>query len=257
MGHSSSASHTGFSGFLFHFGRYILLLKKIFHKPDKWRIFYENMLDEMLSMTAGSMLIVVVISTFIGAVTTLQTAYQITSGFIADSVIGSVVSASTLLELSPTILSFILAGRIGSNIASQIGTMRVTEQIDAIEVMGINSASFLALPRILAGFISFPILITISAYLCTGGGLVAGHASGEVAASEFIEGMQLYFDPMFINVMYVKAVIFSFLITTISAYQGYYVSGGALQVGEAATRAVVYSCLTMVVADYLVAQILL
>lgn len=221
------------------------------------RLYYEQFMIEAVSMVVGSMFIVVIISTFIGAVTTLQTAYQLTTPLIEDSVIGSVVSASTLLELSPTVLSFILAGRIGSNIASQIGTMRVTEQIDALEVMGINSRGYLLVPRVAAGLVSFPLLITISAFLSTMGGLLAGSISGEVTKAEYILGMQLYYDPLYVNIMYIKAIIFGILITTISAYQGYYVRGGALEVGKAATRAVVFSCLAMVVADYLVAQLLL
>lgn len=243
--------------FLFHIGRYVLLLAGMFKRPEKLKLYYQQTMIEAVSMVVGSMFIVVIISTFIGAVTTLQTAYQLTTPFIADSVIGSVVSASTLLELSPTVLSFILAGRIGSNIASQIGTMRVTEQIDALEVMGINSKGYLLMPRLVAGFFSFPLLITISAFLSTMGGLMAGDISGEVSAIEYIQGMEEYYDPLYITIMYVKAIIFGILIVSISAYQGYYVRGGALEVGRAATRAVVYSCLTMVVADYFVAQLLL
>ncbi|MFK7972219.1 MAG: MlaE family ABC transporter permease [Bacteroidia bacterium] len=245
------------SSLLFHIGRYVMLIGGIFKRPEKLRIYYEQTMIEAVSMVVGSMFIVVIISTFIGAVTTLQTAYQLTTPLIADSVIGSVVSASTLLELSPTVLSFILAGRIGSNIASQIGTMRVTEQIDALEVMGINSKGYLLIPRLVAGLFSFPILITISAFLSTMGGLLAGDISGEVTAIEYLQGMEEYYDPLYINIMYVKAIIFGILIVTISAYQGYFVRGGALEVGKSATRAVVYSCLTMVVADYFVAQLLL
>lgn len=241
----------------FHVGRYVMLIGGIFKRPEKLKMYYEQTMIEAVSMVVGSMFIVVIISTFIGAVMTLQTAYQLTTPLIADSVIGSVVSASTLLELSPTVLSFVLAGRIGSNIASQIGTMRVTEQIDALEVMGINSKGFLITPRLIAGLFSFPLLITISAFLSTLGGLLAGDISGEVTRIEYLQGMEEYFDPLYITIMYVKAVIFGILIVTISAYQGYYVRGGALEVGRAATRAVVYSCLTMVVADYFVAQLLL
>ena len=135
--------------------------------------------------------------------------------------------------------------------------MRVTEQIDAIEVMGINSSGYLIIPRIVAGLISFPILVTISAFLSILGGLVAGTLTGEVTAVEFAQGVQEDYDPIYTAILYVKALVFGFLITTISAYQGYYVRGGALEVGRAATRAVVYSCLAMVVADYFVAQIFL
>jgi len=208
-------------------------------------------------MVGGSMTIVVIISTFIGAVTTLQTAYQLTSGVFPDSVIGSVVSASTLLELSPTVMTFILAGRIGSKIASEIGAMRVSEQIDAIEVMGINPLGYLVLPKILGGIMSLPILVTISAFLSHLGGMFVGEVSGEVTAVEFTQGIQEYFDSFQVVVMYVKAIFFGFLITAVSAYQGFYTSGGSLDVGASSTKAVVFSCLSMVFADYLIAELLL
>jgi len=214
-------------------------------------------MQEITAMTGGSMFIVVVISTFVGGVTTLQTAYQLTTGLIPPSVIGSVVAASTLLELAPTVVTFILAGQIGSRIASQIGTMRVTEQIDAIEVMGINSSTYLILPKIIGGLVSLPILVTVAAFLCILGGMLAGDLTGEVTATEYTLGIQTYYDPLQVTVMYIKALTFGFLITTISAYQGYYTRGGALEVGQSSTLAVVYSCLAMVLADYFIAQILL
>lgn len=242
---------------IFHIGRYFMLLRDIFRSPERFRVYYELTLREIVSMAGGSLFIVVIISVFIGAVSTLQTAYQLTSGLFPDSVIGAVVAATTLLELSPTVLSFILAGRIGSNIASQIGTMRVTEQIDALEVMGINSVAYLLLPRIIAGVISFPMLITLSAFLCIMGGMLAGDMTGEVTAFEYSLGVRTYYDPFQVTVMYVKAITFGFIITSIAAYQGYYTRGGALEVGESATRAVVFGCLTMVFADYVIAGLML
>lgn len=208
-------------------------------------------------MVIGSLSILVVISLFIGGVTTLQTAYQLTTPLIAKSIIGSIVSVTTLLELAPTILNFILAGRIGSKIASEIGTMRVTEQIDALEVMGVNSKAYLIFPKIIAGILSFPILTTISAFLTHMGGIMAGELAGAVTASDFTEGLQEFYEPYQVAVMYVKAFTFGFLIITVSAYQGYFTKGGALEVGASSTRAVVFSCLSMVVADYLIAQIML
>ncbi len=242
---------------LHHIGRYVLLMGGIFKSPEKLRIYYHLTLAEAISMTAGSVFIVVIISTFIGAVSTLQTAYQLETGLLPTSIIGSVVAATTLLELSPTVLSFILAGRIGSNIASQIGTMRVTEQIDAIEVMGINSKGYLIIPRITAGLISFPILVTISAFLSILGGMIAGHTTGEVTATDFLQGIKEYYDPLQVVVMYVKAVTFGFLISSVAAYQGFFTRGGALEVGESSTRAVVYGCLSMVIADYFIAYLIL
>jgi len=234
-----------------------MMVGGMFRTLEKPGVYYRIALSEATSMIGGSMTIVVIISTFIGAVTTLQTAYQLTSGVFPDSVIGSVVSASTLLELSPTVMTFILAGRIGSKIASEIGAMRVSEQIDAIEVMGINPIGYLVLPRILGGLVSLPILVTVSAFLSHGGGMLAGELSGEVTAVEFTQGIQEYFDPFQVTVMYVKAVIFGFIITAVSAYQGFYTKGGSLDVGVSSTKAVVFSCLSMVFADYLIAELLL
>ena len=234
-----------------------MLLRSMFKTMEKAKVYYTLALYETVSMITGSMAIVVIISVFVGGVTTLQTSYQLVSDLVPRSVIGTIVSASTLLELSPTVMTFILAGRIGSKIASEIGTMRVTEQIDAIEVMGINASAYLILPKIIGGLLAFPVLVSVSAFLAHLGGLLVGDFSGQVLASEFTLGIQTYYEPFQVVVMYVKAFTFGFLITTVSAYQGYFTQGGALEVGASSTRAVVFSCLTMVVADYLIAQIML
>lgn len=241
----------------FHLGRYFMLMFSLFRTPEKFSVYYRLTLAEAVSMTGGSMFIVVIISTFIGGVTTLQTAYQLVSPWIQRSTIGAVVSASTFLELAPTVLTFILAGRVGSSIASQIGTMRVTEQIDAIEVMGINPSGYLILPKIVAALISFPLLITVAAFLGHWGGMMAGDLTGAVSAVDFTWGVQQWYDPLQIRVMYTKSFVFGFLIASISAYQGFYTEGGALEVGQSSTRAVVFSCLAMVIADYVIAQVLL
>lgn len=234
-----------------------MLMASLFKTPERFRVYWDIAMREIVSMVGGSMMIVVIISTFIGAVTTLQTAYQLVSDLVPRSAIGSVVAASTILELSPTVLSFILAGRIGSRIASEIGTMRVTEQIDALEVMGINSAGYLILPKVIAGMISFPMLVTFSAFLCNLGGIVSGDLTGSVTIDDYTTGMQTDFNPYQVRIMYAKALVFGMLITSVSAYHGYYTQGGALEVGESSTKAVVYSCLAMVVADYFIADLLL
>ncbi|MEM9720247.1 MAG: ABC transporter permease [Bacteroidota bacterium] len=242
---------------LYHIGRYCGMVAGMFRTLERPKVYYELILAEVSSMIGGSMVIVIIISTFIGAVTCLQTAYQLTSGVFPDSIIGSVVSASTLLELSPTVMTFILAGRIGSKIASEIGAMRVTEQIDAIEVMGINPIGYLVLPKIAGGLLALPLLVTVSAFLSHLGGMVSGELSGEVTAVEYTQGIQEYFNPFYITVMYVKAIIFGFIITSVSAYQGFFTHGGSLEVGVSSTRAVVFSCLSMVFADYLIAELML
>lgn len=229
----------------------------MFRSLEKPSVYYRLWLNETVSMIGGTLGIVIIISTFVGAVTTLQTAYQLVSSLVPDKVIGSVVSATTLLELSPTVLTFIIAGRIGSQIASEIGTMRVTEQIDALEVMGINSRAYLILPKILSGLIAVPVLVTVSAFVAHAGGLFAGDISGEVTAVEFTQGIQEYFEPYQVSVMYVKAISFGFIITTVSAYQGFFTQGGSLEVGASSTKAVVYSCLVMVIADYIIAELML
>lgn len=229
----------------------------MFRNLERFKIYYNLTLKETNTFIGGSLLIVVVISTFIGGVSTLQTAYQLTSSLISNSIIGTIVSVTMLLELSPTVVMFVIAGRIGSKIASEIGTMRVTEQIDALEVMGVNSAAYLILPKVIAGFISIPVLVTISAFLGHFGGIAAGHVSGAVTATEFTQGLRDYYEPYQVAVMYVKAFTFGGLITMISSYQGFYTRGGALEVGTSSTRAVVFSCLAMVVADYLIAEIML
>lgn len=230
---------------------------QMFRNLERFKIYYNLTLKETNTFIGGSLLIVVVISTFIGGVSTLQTAYQLTSSLISNSIIGTIVSVTMLLELSPTVVMFVIAGRIGSKIASEIGTMRVTEQIDALEVMGVNSAAYLILPKVIAGFISIPVLVTISAFLGHFGGIAAGHVSGAVTATEFTQGLRDYYEPYQVAVMYVKAFTFGGLITMISSYQGFYTRGGALEVGTSSTRAVVFSCLAMVVADYLIAEIML
>lgn len=241
----------------FHIGRYFNMLLAMPRTLERPSVYYHLMMAEIASMCLGSASIVVLIASFIGAVTTVQTSYQLVSPFIPRYTIGNIVSASSLLELAPTVIAFILAGRIGSSIASQIGTMRVTEQIDALEVMGINPVGYLVIPKLLGGLISFPVLVTFSAFLLHFGGAVAGQLSGAITMGEFAYGVQLWFDPHQVSVMYTKSFVFGFLITTISAYHGYYTNGGALEVGQSATKAVVYSCIAMVIADYFVALLML
>lgn len=212
---------------------------------------------ECNAIGVGSVLIVVLVSVFIGAVMTIQTAYQLESPLLSNSLIGTTVANSSMLELAPTVTSLVLAGKVGSAIASQLGTMRVTEQIDALEVMGINSATYLIMPKIIAALISFPLLVILAAFLQMLGGLVAGDLTGEVSSVEFIQGMREYFEVFYLQFMLIKAVSFGFIIASISAYQGYHVRGGALEVGQGSTRAVVYSCIVILCTDYALAEILI
>ena len=241
----------------YHFGKYILLLKSVFRRPEKASIYKREIFKEMVEIGLGSLGIISIISIFIGAVTTVQTAFQLVSDLIPKSIIGSITRDSTILELSPTICSLVLAGKIGSSIASQIGTMRVTEQIDALEIMGINAPGYLILPKLLAGVLMIPLLVVIAIFLSITGGYFAGVASGAVTAAEYIQGLTTDFIPFTVTVAMVKAVIFAFIITTVSSYQGFYTNGGALEVGQSSTKAVVISCIAILIADYIIAQLLL
>ncbi|MCS7152366.1 MAG: ABC transporter permease [Bacteroidia bacterium] len=239
------------------FGEYLLLLRRSFTGLLRFRLYWELWTFESIKIGRDSLFLVTIISLFTGAVTTVQTAYQIVSPFIPKSTIGAIVSTSAILELAPTITSLVLAGRVGSNIASQIGSMRVSEQIDALEVMGINSATYLILPRLFGAIIFFPVLVIYSCFIIHVGGILAGMISGAVNPTQFVIGIRSFYEDFQIIFMLIKAFTFGFIISTVSAYQGYYVRGGALEVGNASTRAVVISSLMILVADYVLAQLLL
>jgi len=229
----------------------------MFAKPEKFRVYIKRIFLEMYNIGVGSLPIVAIISIFIGAVTTVQTSYQLISGWISKTVIGMIVSDSMMLELAPTITSLVLAGKVGSHIASEIGTMRVSEQIDALEVMGINGAGFLAMPKIIAGLFMLPLLNVVAIGLGIYGGYIAGDLSGILSPETFIEGARASFRPFNVAFSSIKSVTFAFLITSISSYQGFYTKGGALEVGKASTDAVVYSAVSILFADYILAELLL
>ncbi|GEM64678.1 hypothetical protein SF1_26600 [Sphingobacterium faecium NBRC 15299] len=205
----------------------------------------------------GSLGLIVIISTFIGAVMTMQIAFQLVSDLIPNSIIGSINRDSNILELGPTISALVLMGSVGSSISSQIGSMRVTEQIDALEIMGINAPGYLILPKILAGITMVPVLVTIAIFCSIVGGLIGGALSGAVTPSDYIMGIQEGFNGFTVTVALVKAFVFGFIITSISAYKGFTVSGGALEVGQASTKAVVIGCITILAADYLITALML
>ncbi len=241
----------------YHFGRYLLFLQNMFSKPEALSIYVRRTFSEMVEIGIGSLPIVGIIAVFSGAVTTIQTAYQLVTAWIPKSVIGSIVSDSVILELAPTITSLVLAGKIGSSIASEIGTMKVSEQVDALEVMGINSVGYLALPKILAGIIMVPLLITLAITLGIYGGIMAGSATGILPYEEFVTGARATFKSYNLIISMVKATSYGFIITSIASFQGYYTDGGALEVGRSSTRAVVYSSVMVLFADYMIAQLFL
>ncbi len=243
--------------FFTYFGQYLLLLKAVFKRPEKWRIYWKEIIHEMNEIGVGSLGLIAIISTFVGAVMTMQIAFQLVSDLIPTSVIGQINRDSSILELSPTITALVLAGKVGSSISSQIGSMRVTEQIDALEIMGINAPGYLILPKILAGITMIPVLVIMSIFLALVGGLLGGSLSGAVTPADYINGITDGFIGYTVAVALVKAFVFGFIITSVSAFKGFYVRGGALEVGQASTRGVVISCISILVADYIVTALML
>jgi phospholipid/cholesterol/gamma-HCH transport system permease protein len=243
--------------FLTQVGHYFLFLKKVFSKPEKPVIYYKQTMSEFVSLGLTSIGIIAIISFFMGAVITLQTAYNTENPIYPKYLIGLGCRDSIILEFSSTVAALILAGKVGSNIASEIGTMRVTEQIDALEIMGINSASYLILPKIIATLLFNPILTLIAIIVGILGGWVAGTLSGVITSANFIYGIQYAFIPYYIVYSMIKTVFFAFIITSISAFQGYYVNGGSLEVGRASTKAVVYSSVVILLFNVILTQLLL
>lgn len=234
-----------------------MLLQKVFSQPEKKRIYYRQFVKEIQGLVIDSIGIVVIISVFMGAMVTLQTAYNTENPLLPKYLIGLGCRDSMILEFSSTIIALILAGKVGSNIASELGTMKVTEQIDALEIMGVNSASYLIFPKIVATVIFNPLLTMISIIVGLFGGWLAVVITGVVSSSEFIYGVQYAFVPFYITYALIKTVFFAFIITSISAYHGYYVSGGSLEVGKASTRAVVYSSIIILLFNVILTQLLL
>jgi phospholipid/cholesterol/gamma-HCH transport system permease protein len=243
--------------FLRQMGRYVLLLKKIFSKPEKLVIYYKQTMREFVSLGLTSIGIIAIVSFFMGAVITLQTAYNTENPIYPKYLIGLGCRDSIILEFSSTITALILAGKVGSSIASEIGTMRVTEQIDALEIMGVNSASYIILPKLIATVLFNPFLTLISIIVGIVGGGMAGTLSGVMTLENFIYGIQYAFIPYYIVYSLIKTVVFAFIITTVSAFQGYYVEGGSLEVGRASTKAVVFSSVLILLFNVILTQLLL
>jgi phospholipid/cholesterol/gamma-HCH transport system permease protein len=243
--------------FFTQLGLYILFLKKVFSKPEKPRIYYKQTMRELVSLGVTSIGIIAIVSFFMGAVITLQTAYNTENPIYPAYLIGLGCRDSIILEFSSTVAALILAGKVGSNIASEIGTMRVTEQIDALEIMGINSASYLTLPKIVAMLFFNPLLTLMSICIGIFGGYIAGTVSGVINSANFIYGIQYAFIPYYITYSLIKTVFFAFIITSVSAFQGYHVSGGSLEVGRASTKAVVYSSVLILLFNVILTQLLL
>jgi len=232
-------------------------LKKVLKKPEKGRIFRDQLLTEFVGLGIESLGIVVIISVFMGAIIVIQTAFNIDSPLIPIYTIGFMARQSMILEFSPTIVSLILAGKVGSRIASEIGTMQVTEQIDALEIMGVNPANYLILPKLIAAVLIFPVVIIISMFLGIFGGWLSGKLTGLVTSHDYIYGIQLDFQAYDVVYALIKTVVFAFIITTVAGYYGYFTRGGALEVGKASTKAVVYSSILIIFFNLILTQLLL
>jgi phospholipid/cholesterol/gamma-HCH transport system permease protein len=243
--------------FFTKFGQYLLMLKAMISRPENPKMYWTEFMHQCVEIGIGSLPIVVIISLFLGAVTTVQTAYQLVSPLVPASTIGQIVRDSMILELSPTVVSIVLAGVVGSKIASELGNMRISEQIDALEIMGINTKTYLVLPKILGALLMIPCLITLSAFLGIWGGRTAADLSNIVAADIFDIGLRSNFVPKNVWFALSKAYTFAFIVSSVPAYFGYFVTGGSLEIGRSSTTAVVVSCILILVADYALAALLL
>lgn len=243
--------------FFFNVGRYFSMLKKVLARPEKHKMYFRQLFHELDSLGVNSVGIVIVISVFIGGIMTIQFAYAMENPFYPSSLIGLGTRDTLILEFSSTMLALIMAGKIGSNITSEIGTMRVTEQIDSLEIMGINSASYLILPKIVAVVFIFPFLYILSVFFGLIGGLVTGPLVGVITVPEYIDGIKWLFYPYYVTFSIIKMLVFGFLVASVPAYFGYYVHGGALEVGKASTKAVVNTNILILFFDLILTRLLL
>lgn len=243
--------------FLELFGRYILLMRKVFTRPDRMSLFWRQLVLETEKLGLSSIAIVAIISIFIGAVIALQTSFNIVSPLIPKMYVGFMTRETMALEFSSTMVALILAGKIGSNIASEIGSMRITEQIDAMEIMGVNSANYLILPKIVAATVFNPLLTIMSFVVGLFGGWLIVSATGVITVTQYVDGLQMDFNPFYVTYSVIKMAVFNLIITSVSAFFGYYAFGGSLDVGRSSTRAIVACCVTILIFNLILTQLLL
>ena len=239
-----------------HIGKYILFMRLVFSKPERFSMYYRETLRQMNDIGIGSLLIVCLIAVFIGAVTAVQFAYQLDGTLVPTYYIGYVVRDITIIELAPMLTCVVLAGKVGSNMAAEIGGMRQKEHIDAMEIMGVNTAAYLILPKVLAALTVIPLLVCIAAFVSIMGGFVAVVPTGYMTHEEYVLGTRSFFVDFNVVMMLVKAIVFAFILTTVSCFQGYFVKGGSIELGQASTNAVVFSVIGILISDYLLAVIL-
>ncbi|MBK8554676.1 MAG: ABC transporter permease [Lewinellaceae bacterium] len=242
--------------YIYDIGQYLIMMKRSFSRPEKLSMYWKETMRQMNDIGIGSLIIVCLISVFIGAVAAVQFAYQLDGQLIPRYYIGYIVRDLALIELSPTITCLVLAGKVGSNMAAEIGGMRQKEHIDAMEVMGVNTAAYLVMPKVIAGLAVIPILVTFSAFVAIFGGYLASVPTELLSAEEYFRGLRSFFVPYNVFMMYVKSFVFAYILTSVSCYQGYFVTGGSIELGKASTRAVVFSDIIILLADYLIAVLL-
>lgn len=238
-------------------GKYSSLLYQSLRSSTEFSTYRKNLFHELVKVGTESVPIIMLVGVFTGSVMTIQSAYQLESAFIPLSTIGAIVSESLLLELAAVISGLVLAGKVGARVATELGTMRVSEQIDALESMGFNSISFLVVPRVLAGILMFPVLYIVASVFGLTGGVAAGYFSGSVPPDDFLKGARMFFYPWNVAFGFVKSFVFGFIITSVACYKGYYASGGAEGVGKCTTDATVMGCIYILLADFLLAALLL
>jgi phospholipid/cholesterol/gamma-HCH transport system permease protein len=243
--------------FFTKFGEYLLMLKGMFKRPENSKMYWKEFMHQCVEIGIGSLPIVIIISLFLGGVTTVQTAYQLVTPLVPKATIAVIVRDSIILELAPTVTSIVLAGVIGSKIASELGNMRISEQIDALEIMGINTRTYLILPKIVGAVLMVPCLIALAAILGIWGGRMAGSMAGIIGTDIFDIGLRSGFQAFNVVFALIKAFTFAFIISSVSAYYGYYVTGGALEIGRASTTSVVVSCILILIADFALAALIL
>ena len=240
-----------------HIGEYFLLMGRVFHLPDRWRMFRRQLVLELDKQGLQSILITLIVSVFMGAIMTMQTKLNTSNPLLPVYTTGLVTRDCILLEFSSTILCLLLAGKVGSNIASEIGTMRITEQIDAMEIMGVNSANYLILPKVIAFMVMMPLLVTLSMAIGLLGGYLISSVTDIMTVSEYLIGIQYAFVPFYVWYSFIKTIVFAFVIASMSSYYGYYAYGGALEVGRASTKAVVNSSIVILLLDVVLTNLML
>ncbi len=238
-------------------GEYFMFLGKVFAKPIKWKLFFKKLIDEMYTMGVGSLPIVLVVAVVMGAVVTLQTGLQIESNWVPKWTVGFTARTSIIMEFCPTIMSLLLIGNLGSRITAEIGGMRVTEQIDALDVMGINSSSFLVLPKVVALLIVNPTLIILSMFCGLSGGYIVSLLSPVVAPHDYVDGITSFFRMYDVYYSLIKTFVFAFVIGSVASFYGYKIEGGALELGKASTNAVVSSSFIVLILNLVITQIML